>query len=427
MKSLVGSIVLLLLMVPMLALGADLGVYGTTLLTFEERKIPGFDSQQIIPATQFLGLDADKIGDPNLSMHLYGWGRVDLADRSTDKSSDANFTYGYLRYLFPKANGEIKAGRLFLFEGVSIENVDGVRARVDLAKGFTLSVYGGIPVRPDRTNDNSGDFITGGRASYRYPSILELGVSAVYETGMTNGPITDLKDYRQLVGGDLWFRPHKTVELTGRTSYNTVTGGFAENSYLLTIKPLPPLTITGDYNQYRFKDYYSDTNIRSLFNPNNNGDIKYYGGSVTYVIAKPIEVTASYRHYDREYTGNSNRFGGELRYTPLEGKVKTGLSYYRVDAPSAVNSYDEIRGYVMYNGAKFMASIDAISDFYDNNVNIYGKKTAFEIQGSTGYRLLPYLTLSGDISYSENPQYKDEVKGLLRLTVNYSTSKGAGK
>lgn len=425
MKRLMGSIALLLM--PVLAYGTDLGVNGSTLLTFQERSTPGFEKKTIAPATQFLGLDMDNMGGTNLSLHLYGWGRVDLADRSTDESTNGNFTYGYLRYLFPRSNGEIKAGRLFIFEGVGIENVDGVKARVDLAKGFTLSVYGGAPVRPDRTVDNTGDFIAGGRLSYRYPSILELGVSTVYESKLTNGPITRLKDYRQLVGGDIWFRPIKWVELTGRSSYNTVTEGFGENSYLLTFKPLAPLTLTADYNQYHFKDYFAATNFRSLFNPDAGGDQKYYGGSITYVVAKPMELTASYRHYDRKQTGTSDRYGGEARFTPLQGKVRTGLSYYRVDAPTAVNSYDEVRGYIMYSGTLLMASIDAISDFYDNGVNVYGKRTAFEIQGSAGCRLLPFLTLSGDISYSENPLYKDEVRGLVRLTFDYTTSKGAGK
>jgi len=427
MKRLTGNIVLVLLLMPVLAYGADLGVNGTTLFTFQERNTPGFEKQTIIPATQFLGLDVNKIGNPNLSLHLYGWGRVDLADRSTDERTNGNFTYGYLRYLFPRANGEIKAGRIFVFEGAGIENIDGVKGRVDLAQGFTLSAYIGAPVRPDRTRDNTGDFISGGRISYRYPSVLELGASAVYESELTNGQSTNVKDYRQLVGGDIWFRPFKIVELTGRSSYNTVTEGFAENSYLLSIKPAAPLTITADYNQYHFKDYFSATNIRSLFNPDTGGDLKYYGGSVTLVIAKPVELTASYRHYDRKQTGTSDRYGGEARFTLLEGKIRSGLSYYRVDAPAAVNSYDEVRGYLMYSDTKLMASIDAISDFYDSSINVYGKKTAFEIQGSAGYRLLPYLTLSGDISYSENPLYKDDVRGLVRLTFDYTTSKGAGK
>ncbi|KAF0216004.1 MAG: hypothetical protein FD174_3897 [Geobacteraceae bacterium] len=426
MSSLAARIALFLLSLPALAGAADLGVNGTTLVSFEQRSTPGFERQRVIPATQFLGIDADHLGNPNLSLHLYGWGRVDLADRSTDeKYTDGDLTYGYLRYLFPTANGEVKAGRFFVFDGVSAEHVDGVSARADLARGFALSMYGGAPVRLDRADDNKGDVIIGGRVSYRIPSLFELGFSALHEKGVTNGQTTDLKDHRQLVGGDLWLRPHKTTEFSGRISYNTATDGVAEQSYLLTVRPSAPLSVAGEYSRYRIKDYFAATNIRSLFNPDTGDNVQYYGGSVTYVIAKPAEVTVSYRHYNRDITGNSDRFGGEGRLTLLDNKCRAGLSYFRTEAPTGINSYHEIRGYLLHTAAKYTASVDTIAHLYDDK--IFGKNTAFEVQGSAGYRLRPNLKLSGDLSYGQNPQFNDELKGLVRLTFNYDFIKGAGK
>ena len=225
MKSLAGTIVFLISMLPALALATDAGINSTTLFRFEERSVPGFDKQRVIPATQFLGADLDGIGDENLSFHFYGWGRLDLGDRSTDgRKTDGDLTYGYLRYHFPKSNGEIKAGRFFIYEGGIAESIDGVSARADLIpayEGLALSLFTGAPVALDRANDNKGDYIAGGRLSYRYASLLELGASIVHEGGMDrNGPNNDLKSFRQTIGGDIWLRPHKMVELNGRTYYN---------------------------------------------------------------------------------------------------------------------------------------------------------------------------------------------------------------
>lgn len=420
-------------LIPLLACAADLGVGGTTLLRFEQRSFPGFDKQTVVPATQFLGADLDKIGDGNLSFHLYGWGRVDLADRSTSGGDTAgDLTYGYLGYRFPAANGAIKAGRFFLNEGVAVEQIDGISARADLQKGVTLALFGGAPVQLDRDSKSKGEYIAGGRVSYRLAGILELGVSGLHEGRVTLGTASGIKDDRQLVGGDIWLSPHRIIELNGHSSYNAATEGIAEHSYHLTVRPHKALSLSGQYNEQNFKDYFAYSNLRSLFNPDNDGELKSYGGAVTWLAAAPLELTADYRRYNRsgsestDSNGNSNRYGGEVRLTLLGKKVRSGLSYHRSDGASSFNSYHEVRGYGLYDSTRYIASIDAIGQFYKNS--IFNEKEAFEVIASTGYRILPELALSGDLSYGQNPRLTDELRGVLRLTFNYTAaSKGAKK
>jgi len=404
---------------------AETSISGTTLLRFEQRSVPGFDKQSIIPATQFISLETTGVGDPNLSMHLSGWGRADLADNSTDRSSDGTLSYGYLRYLFPKSNAEVKAGRLFVFEGVSAENLDGLYARAQLAKGFAVSGFGGAPVHPVSSVDNRGDYLVGGRFSYTSPSFLELGVSTLFENGLISGPLSKLRDTRQLVGADLWLKPHQIVDLKGRLSYDTVNQGIAEQSWLLALKAGTSSTIVVDYSQYEFKEFFAASSIRSLFNPDTAGGQKAAGLNYTLQVSKPLEVTAAFRHFDRDITGTSDRYGAEGRLALFEGKGLSGLSYYRVTAPSGINSFHEVRAYLLYTAARYSASIDGITHLYDDEIN--GKKSGFELQGSAGYRLMPELNLSCDLSYAQNPSYSSEVKGLVRLTFNYNTGRGAAK
>jgi hypothetical protein len=123
---------LLLAAVPCAAL-ADASVESTTLLRAFQESRPGFEKSTLLPATQFLGVEADKLGDGNLSAHLYGWGRLDLADRSfNNDQQNGSLTYGYLQYRFKAANAQARAGRFFVHEGIINEQLDGVSARTDL-------------------------------------------------------------------------------------------------------------------------------------------------------------------------------------------------------------------------------------------------------------------------------------------------------
>ena len=244
MKKFLCCLATALLLLPSLARAVDTELRSTTLFRFEKRSTPGFPKQTLAPATEFLGADVEGLADGSLSLHLYGWGRLDLADRSTDEGdADGSLEYGYLQYRFAKANGAIKAGRFFVYEGVAAEQVDGVSARSDLAGGVTLSVFGGVPVAPDRASTSKGEYIVGGRTSFRLPGVLELGASALQGGRVLLDPATGSRDERQMLGGDIWLSPHRTVELTGHTFYNNKTHGVAEHSYLLVLRPVKLLTL----------------------------------------------------------------------------------------------------------------------------------------------------------------------------------------
>lgn len=422
-----------LLFIPAFARAAEIGVNSATFFRYEQRAIPGFAKQTVIPATEFVDVNLEKIGDGNLSFHLFGWGRVDLADRSNDEgTTDSNLTYAYLDYHFPKANAKIKAGRIFINEGVAMEQIDGVNVRTDLQKGFNLAIFGGVPVKLDRDSKSKGDYIAGGRGSYRLKGLFELGVSGLQEGKVTLDPATDVKSDRQLVGGDIWLLPLPSIELNGHTFYNAATNGLAEHSYLLTLRPRKDLTLSGSYNEENFKNYFTFSNIRSLFNPDNAGEVKSYGGELTWNVATPLEVTADYRHDNRTSTtvadrnGSSDRYGGAIRLTLLDKKVRSGISYHRSDGASSFNSYDELRGYGLYDTSRYIFSFDGIAQIYKEK--IFNKGEAFEVIASAGWRILSDLALSGEVSYGHNPRNTDEVRGLLRLNYNYTyASKGAKK
>jgi hypothetical protein len=423
---------------------AETSVDSTTMLRFYQDTHTGFAAKNFVPVTQFLSIDADKLGDGKLSAHLYGWGRLDLAEHyvtpgQADSSMDGRLTYGYLQYRFGAANAQARAGRFFVHEGIVNEQLDGVSARTDLPYGFGLSAFGGATVHtsfiPSESTDGKGDGIFGGRVNYRYGGLLELGLSGVYESKaplLTDPALAGKFGDHRLIGGDLWFSPLRMLQVIGHTSYNTETAGVAEHSYLVQLKPLKNLVVAGEFNEYRDRDmFYASALFAGLLNAANlNQQSRSYGGRASYSLNDKAELSADLKHYSRDL-GKADRFGGELRYTLPDSALRAGLGYHylRTDpdfaiipSSSASGSFHELRAYAMRDTKSYFASLDVIDYLFKKQVD--SKFSAWEMSGSLGYHLTPSLACSGDLSYGSNPQYADELKGLLRLTY---ITKIAGK
>jgi hypothetical protein len=433
-----------LLVVPAAAL-AQTSIDSTSIVRFYQDNRPGFTDRQVAPVTEFLGLDSDKLADGNLSLHFYGWGRLDLDKKSfNDERADGNLTYGYLQYRFKPANAQIKAGRFFVNEGIVNEQVDGLGVHTDLPYGFGVTTFGGATVHtahlPGENNDGKGEALYGGRLNYRYGGMLELGLSGVYETkahplsnvnnvALLNGGF--FGDHR-LIGGDIWLSPVRMVEVMGHTSYNTETSGVAEHTYLLNVKPIKHLVLTGEFNEHRERNFFFSSVMFSSLLSNLNEKSRSVGGMASYEVGKGVELTGDYKHYTRDI-GNADRMGGDLRLNMKDNTVRSGLSYHYLRAGSEFaiipanttsSSYQEVRGWAMHETKGYFASADAIGYFFKERIN--NKKSAWEVIGSLGYHITPALALSGDLSYGKNPQFIDDLKGLVRLTYNY-TAKGGAK
>jgi opacity protein-like surface antigen len=418
------------------ALAADISVDASTLLGIGQRDVSGSKKETLLPATQFMGLDVDKLADGNLSLHFHGWGRADLGDKSYNgESVDGNLTYGYLQYRFKEAGANVRAGRVFIHEGIVNEQIDGISARTDLPAGFGVSAFAGAVVHGKRlsgeASDGKGDTIAGGRASYSYKGMLELGLSGLFEA---NAPslTRHSNDSHRLIGGDLWLNPHKMVAFMGHSSYNPETQTVTEHNYLLTVKPLQQLIVSAEFNEFRAGSYFSAAPLFSSMPSFKTADrSRTIGGSVSYQISKNIGVAADYKHYTRQF-GNADRYGTDVRLSFSDNSIRGGLGYHYLRAsqgfaitPYTSASYHELRGYLLHDTKGYFSSIDVLGYFF--NEKIYNENSAWEGTVSLGYHLNPALALSGDISYGRNPEFADETKGLLRLTYNMTFEGKGGK
>lgn len=416
-------------------MAADVTIDSRTLLVLGQSDVEGVKKERLLPVTQFLGLTADKLGDDNMSLHLYGWGRTDLGGNSyNDEKNAGNLTYGYLQYRFKQANADIRAGRLFIHEGIVNEQLDGISARTDLPLGFGLSAFGGATVHTahiyGENSDGKGNTLSGGRANYRYKGLLEVGLSGVYEGAAPTLVTRAARDYRR-VGGDIWVTPFKAIDIMGHSSYNPEQKQFAEHSYLANLRLIPRLVLTGEFNQQKDQSYlYSWTSFSAAaLNPNDKSSS--VGLSILHEVNKHFEVVVDYKKYTREF-GTASRYGGEVRAHFKDNSIRGGIGYHYLNAgegfaitPYTSGSYKELRCYIMGDTKSYFAAIDILGHLFKEK--IYDESRALEAITSLGYHLTPALALSGDVSYGRNPQFVEEVKALLRLTYNMTYSATGGK
>jgi hypothetical protein len=450
------SAVLLATLAASSAWGQDLNVYGTTLFQLTKQATPGFRTETYTPATQFLGVDATDLGHAGLSLHVFGWGRADLADQSRVEGKNfGELSYGYVQYRAPEGNLELKAGRFSVNQGVAIEQVDGGSFQADLLNGFTLSAFGGVPVSYrtiDRTSQKEYDYqrdnIVGGRLGKRFSRWGEVGVSYVQE-GSTSArylysDIVIPNDFtRRQAAADILFTPGSAVTLNGRTVVDVAprldtpagvpqdTSRIAEHDYSLDVKVSSLFSLTGSYTQRNFQAYYAGTNLPTLFNPYELGRFRATGLAATFGSPSSWEAVLDVKRTNRDTYGQSTRFGGEVRHHLGDIGVQYGLGAHRVVADNVPISgvlttlyglsYNEGRLWLMYGKDRLSVSFDGIMQEFDNCNNLAGRTSLHELVGSVGYQVTPAFKVSGDLSHGTTPTLDQQTVAMVRLDYRFGT------
>ncbi len=443
------------------AWGQEVSLYGTTMAEMWKQKTPGFDAATYTPATQYLGIDANKLGSDNLSLHLFGWGRTDLSDASNFNGSKSGgyLNYGYLQYRFDQANAEIKAGRFTVNQSTGFEQVDGVSARTDLRGGFTISAFGGRPVffktvDPGAQSDYNfqHDFVFGTRLAWRLPQVTEIGVSYL-EDGTKPAqdlPHPSLVDYtRRQLGLDLLLTPTSAFDLRGRTVFDVANhpdvapgapkhSDIAEHDYTATWRLGSQVSVSGNYAERNYFAYFAGTNLPSLFKQDDNDMFRGWGGKVTWTTETNFQAVVDYRHMHRETFGDANAAGGEMRWSFNEKAVLFGVGGRWVNAvdtkfvdpaqPYLSLSYTEARVWTLVTKGRFTASLDGILQHYDSgNPYLADFRNVYEVVGSLGFQATSNIKVSGDVSYGTNPVTKHETRGLLKAEYRFGFAKKGGQ
>jgi hypothetical protein len=252
---------------------------------------------------------------------------------------------------------------------------------------------------------------------------VELGVSYLKEKGPFQG-----KD-REVYGGDLWLRVAGPVELTGQATYNQSTREMASQRYAVRVVPGSRFDISAGYESYSYKDLFQTALHPAFVSPAVDSDDKVQTifGVVDweFVPGWTLEVSGKNIRHDKSNPGDANRGEVALRYSYNDRKDVIGLSAGAVAADRDENEYQEFRGFATWSPAKFRFSLDGLTQQYEKEIN--GKKNATQVVASAGYQVRPYLSVSGDLTYTQSPTYQEDYAGLLRATLELGMATGGKK
>jgi hypothetical protein len=379
------------------------------------------DKKNLFPAYEYLRLNmTDNRSDGSgVSFYLGAWGRGDLADKSGANNPDGDLQYAYLTYRAPTNNSVATVGRQFVSEGVAAERIDGVYLRNDFAYGIGASAFFGNAVITEPTYQG-GAVTYGARISQANKKCYSVGLSVLKSDREDNS------SYREESGIDIWLHPLAQVDVTGRSTYNAMTSGWMESSYALSYAPLSTLRFGADFAHINFKDYLYGvtTSALSITNPvwKMNEKQTAVGTSVGYTGIKNLSVSADYRFYSYDQSGDASYFGGKASYKFPEELV-VGAGVHRMDGYIERLRYTESRIFAAKKIGHVDLTVDALNINFDKSIN--GVTNSYAITGAAGYEVNRKLKVAADLEYSKNPDFDREVRALLRATYTFDTKYAA--
>lgn len=382
------------------AFAEDLALHSGTYLHMRETV---FD-ESVFTLYEFLDLNVEDILGKDVSLYSGGWFRADFGEETTDGRTDGELGYAHLRF-GSYSRGLVDAGRVYVFEGVASEQIDGLYGRTDIWKGFGLSVFGGSPVEGD-FDGRGGDLLYGARLYQEKPGLYSIGVSYLKEE---NGG----DDFREESGVDLWLRPVDTVMLQGISSYNSVTGGWMEHTYSLSLGPFRKLLLNAEFSDINYEHFFSSATLSAfdIFRLDTEESVRIIGGNAEYPITDTVSVSVLYKNFDYDVSGSADYYGGALRY--FAGEWAAGASLHRMDGESNKLRYYEYRAYVSKKLGDADLTLDFLDVSYDEAIN--GVGNAYSLSLAAGYSLAPQASLGADVEYAKNPFFDEEVRALFKF------------
>lgn len=382
------------------------------------------ERNNLYPVYEYLRLSAittDKDGGA-ISLHIGGWARGDMAEKSSrDRYTDADVQYGYLSYQGAKNNLTVNAGRQFIVEGVAAQRLDGLYVKNDFAAGFSAAAFLGAPTvtTPTYGGDN---FVFGGRVSHSMKKYYTIGISALKS-------FSDSSRYREEEGIDIWLRPTSNVDVTGHSTYNSLTNGWMEHSYAISYSPLSSLQLGIDISNINYKDYLHRVTTsalslnRGILDPKES--VLTIGGTASYAVTKNLTLAGDYKHYTYDIAKGADYFGGKISYT-IPALYSAGISIHRMDGNGEKNmKYSEFRIFASKKMGKADLALDFINLYFDDSKGMSNVSHAMTIVAASSYEFTHSLKIGADIEYSKNPDFNNEVKGLLKLTYLFDTKHAA--
>jgi hypothetical protein len=400
------------------AKAANISIRSETMVRFFERNTRSKNDALIVPAYQFLEIDWGETGVNSLTFHANGWGRIDLTDNDYfEDQSDGELLYGYLQYQSVEKGIFARLGRQAVVAGVANESLNGLYLKAAFNPAIDISVYGGSPVSLDNTDGHDGDSIYGGRLGFRLAARYNFGVS--YK--MIRNDSTDAEE---MAGVDIGLSFDKLF-ITGASSYNLITDGFAEHSYEALFS-YAENRFNLFYQHYTFEDYF-DTGANNA-NPfrimaQTSEKLSTYGLDITHNFPNSVEGGIKLARNDYDH-GNASNYGALV--VEWYGEDLSGIGGEFGVSRGGENDQNDmvlarIYGYKEITGNRLIDQLSCDLLYAKYGDSIYGEDTSVFVSLAGSRKIvLDNLRLKLSADYESGPYFDDDYRGMVSLIYLYS-------
>ena len=369
------------------------------------------------PVYEYLKASYTSQKAPGLSMHLGGWGRLNLADNYTYQADTTNgqLLYTYLQYAPPKQAYQLRVGRQYIFEGVARDNLDGIYGKFLVLPRTNLALYAGVPTTLDKLNGRKDDLLYGGKLTYSQSQTFDAGIS--YKRTLDSGATRE-----HLLGGDLAVTLPRKITLLGHATYDLVSNGLGEQSYEMRL-PVGPLSFHPFFQRFRYKSYFSSD--RSSVPPfrfleNSDNVVTTAGSDIFWYPSDRGEVMLRFKNYDYKERFKPSQYYSLIANRRWKILNEAGVEFGRMQGSEAANRYLLSRAYAYWTFTPVFVTGDLTYVHYDQA--IYGKSSSMfaSVGFGTGF-LKDTLNVKISFDYSSDPYFKSDYRVMGK--VNYMLDK----
>ena len=359
---------------------------------------------------EYIDLSLKEIGTQGLSFSAYGWGRGSSDLVFDEKTENGALSYAVLAYRPRKLRASFEFGRIFSFAGTSFEQFDGFSVSGEFIPAVQIKIFGGSPVNYTFSKAGRGDLLYGARLSTSFKGFFNIGVNYLKED-------SDDGVFREEGGIDLWLKPAKFIDLSGHLFYNNITDNVSNYRALLVLRPYKQASFSAELSKFTYSDYFFATPL-SVFHFPKGEEIQKLKVGFDLPATKKLSFNLNYHSFEFKQKDSADRYSVEARYGFGDDGSCAGVSLISMSGTDISQEYDEIQSYLFYEKKKFQGSMYFVGTAYDEA--LFGIKNVYQLLASSGWKFRDGLIISADVQYDKNPQYKQNVSGMLRLKYNFS-------
>lgn len=404
-----------LLSVPSITPAADLQVTSDTIFRGFARRADTGKKLTSAPAYEYLQLDYGNLKSTGLSLHINGWGRINLADNYNNNDTAGELLHGYLQYVPVKQTYQLRAGRQYVFEGVARDSIDGIYGKLFLKPALTVSAYVGSPVSLDTSNGRKGDFIFGGKLTHSRPKLYDVGFS--YKNVADNSTRKE-----ESFGGDLTLLFPQNITLLGHSVFNLVSKDWQEHSYEMRF-PFGPVAFQPFLQHFRYESFFnSRSNSANPFRflQGTGNALTVVGTEAFWYPSEHEEFVLRFKNYDYNNRFRSSQFYSFLAIKRWKVLSEVGAEFGRMQGNEAENRYFLSRGYFYWNISPGFVTGDVMVAHYDRA--IYTKNTSLFASVGIGKKWFnDRLNVKLSFDYSKDPYFNEDLRWMLK--INYLLDK----